>query len=400
MKRFLLLLFGIVTTIIVLATARGVEHKPFHSRAAAQEATPDDAVTIEPSATTEPTSIAEPTATAEPVSTEAPTSTPGPTSTAEPTSTDELTATVGPSATAEATSTAELTMTPIMELQQLTVRTVDELGEPLTDLESGACITVYASPYLGYEEGNDPVDSGCDGDDGSNDSRIIFPSLFAGGFYYLYEYRAPAGYGLASPNEFVQMKTDGPTAIKVAHDRLQRVTFHLVDEFGNGLFRQPYSVCIELGFYIARAPESDDDWVPWYRACDTDDGTNDGTITFPAVGPRWYDLEGGSVIDGYQARWPYSIMVAVGEPTEITVVYTHIGEEPTANPAATATVRPPTSSAPEHPTESGDVIELPDTGSGSKTESGSGVLLILASVVMCGLFGTAIWTLRCAHRSP
>jgi hypothetical protein len=181
-------------------------------------------------------------------------------------------------------------------LPTLTVFKVDENGNPATDTNTGACFEAL------LEDENI-----CDSDDGSNDGAITLS--LQPGWNYLTETRNPEGYGGWLYDEPVYVADGVHNEITVTNVKLQPVTVYKVDENGNALT----GACFELW------EPGDEVYVPDYRACDADDGANDGTIVFPNVLPTVWELMESRAPSGYATADTRDLKVVSGGPTRVTI---------------------------------------------------------------------------------
>jgi uncharacterized surface anchored protein len=182
----------------------------------------------------------------------------------------------------------------------LTVRKVDEHGKPLTDARGGACFELYF--YI-------RVSSACDGDDGASDGLIHM--LAVPGEFFLIEDRAPTGYSRAAYRsiEIIAGERNWVTVTDLPRppQTLETLTIFKVDEHGKPLTDTAGGACFESVFR---------------RACDGDDGHNDGTITMQLpAGTLEVVVDETRAPAGYFAPTSlFSVPIVAGSPNQITVV--------------------------------------------------------------------------------
>jgi uncharacterized surface anchored protein len=275
-------------------------------------------------------------------------------------------------------------------LQTLTVFKVDENGEPL----SGVCFELYDSlDFIDEDQYILPIATACDADDGASDGTTIFTNV-PPQYLWLVETVRPTGYARAKIQPVI-IRSDRKNEVAITNVRQQTLTVYLVDEQGNPLTTEPWphNVCFALYFYLS----GDEDWA--YIACDNHDGDNDGTIVFPAVDPGAYLLVQFGAPEGYAPSDSLRVDVAVGHPTQVTIVNTLLAE----TPPATATYGPTATPTEELPsvfptaTNTDGVLALPSTGVGSAAGSGRDTLQILTGIILLVLLGVLGWLhSRCA----
>jgi uncharacterized surface anchored protein len=182
--------------------------------------------------------------------------------------------------------------------ETLTIHKVDEQGRPITDDNVGACFEIIRVYF----------DLACDADDGANDGVILLQAPPGKGT--LREGHAPDGYFPGEPQE-VMIIAGGPNEFTVANVALEELTIFAVNEEGEPLLGDPYTVC----FYI----HSLNDERTISSACDGDNDAIDGMVTLTAP-PGRFVIREYSPPQGYWASPAQKVTIVRGGPNEFTFV--------------------------------------------------------------------------------
>ncbi len=271
--------------------------------------------TLEPTVTQEQPTQAAPTATAEPAATEEPAL--EPTSPEMPTST----ATASKAQTQEPSSSGSPEPgSPVPAdasepgIETLTILSVDQQGNPISDNEGGACFSIEGFIGDPDEDGEYYADRACDGDDGANDGTTTLHAPVDS--FGLYERRSPTGY-FGIPTQGIQIVAGGPNTVTVPHQTLQTLTVLKVDEQGNPLTDSSHGACFRITFSVGNYYDTFE-----RKACDGGDGANDGTVTLETL-PGTGTLTEVRAPDGYYLRGGYHQQVTVVAGASNTVTITN-----------------------------------------------------------------------------
>jgi hypothetical protein len=214
----------------------------------------------------------------------------------------------------------EVTVVNLPISEKVTVHTVEELGQPLTDDQAGACF------YLSGKNSSWQFYA-CDSDDGASDGTVVLPAPPGDG--QLSQSRGLDGYFMAEPLE-VTIVAGGPNEITVVNKRQYVLTVFVVDQFGRRVTgRSPFGLPLGACF-IVQTSWSDDPRGPSVNsdsACDDyEDGDDlDGIVRLLAPAQEVRLVEDRTP-SGYYGSEPQLVTV---HPTGQNVVFVvNIGPAP------------------------------------------------------------------------
>jgi hypothetical protein len=182
----------------------------------------------------------------------------------------------------------------------LTVVVVDEHGDRLTDMLTGACFRTQ--DIEGFEEHS------CDADDGTNDGVVKIRAVLE--TVELIQSHPPAGY-FSAKRQTVAVSDDSPNKVTVVNYRQPSLTIVTVDGSGKRVTDSQGGACFKLPGTGNRFP---------VIVCDADDGVNDGKIS-AAAAPGNYYIEEIRAPSGYTPRQPELwVGIRSGVASELTSI--------------------------------------------------------------------------------
>ncbi len=181
------------------------------------------------------------------------------------------------SITAGETTTVEVPLTAVPNPGSLTVSTLSEGGDPLTN----AC---YA-----LNQGGVRITEACDGDDGANDGTTAFADLDAG-TYQLVQTRTPGSQYATAPAQDVTITAGEETTVEIRMSvRPGRLVVVTVDQADTTVRLDNACYGLENG-------------ATFGPFCDADDGTVDGRVIFTNVPAGEYTLTESRRADRLRGR--------------------------------------------------------------------------------------------------